>query len=425
MRQIRTVVSIIFSFVCCVPAQSIDPQALLDEIRTHVAETVRKAPRYTCTELIERSWLDNPKVQPPSCGTDRPRDQAHRKLMRTDRLRLDVAVGSDEEMFSWHGEKRFQTEEIDKLVTRGPISSGTYYSFLTSVFLTGEAKIDYRDSRTVQGRALAVFGYSLPLANSKFETRTDSGEAVMGYHGEFTVDVNTHSLVQLTIISNEDEIPQSAHFCSVQITATYGTVVLNATEFQLPSDVAMDLLDKNRELKKTVTRYQGCHEFAAESTLRFDAAPSSSAEPARQTAITLPGGLLLRIRITSKINPAAAWAGDPVSGELADDMFDAHGSLIAPKGSPVSGRLLGLENVLFPSPYYLATVRFQELKLTDADYTLNLRFLFDTVPSESGLIPRRMQLETPAIFGDSAECRFRLLDNQANLKGAITRWVTN
>jgi hypothetical protein len=39
-------------------------------------------------------------------------------------------------------------------------------------------------------------------------------------------------------------------------------------------------------------------------------------------------------------------------------------------------------------------------------------------------MPRRIQLDNPPISNDSAACRFRLNDQQANLKGALTHWVT-
>ncbi len=95
-------------------------------------------------ESIERFWYRNHEPVRTGCGIDFTPEIGIRKLVSNDRLRLDVAVGSDQEIFSWHGQKRFQTEEIDQLVTTGPISSGTYFSFLSSIFLDGSAKVDFR-----------------------------------------------------------------------------------------------------------------------------------------------------------------------------------------------------------------------------------------------------------------------------------------
>lgn len=416
--------SLIALVIAALDAQSTDPQALLEKVRSKVSSTVQRAPRYSCVETIERFWYANRKPVLPGCDTDRPPEVNERNLVKSDRLRLDVAVGSGQEIFSWHGQKRFQTEEIDRLVTAGPISSGTYFSFLSSVFLEGSANIDFRGFHNEGGKQFAIFEYSVPADQSKFETRIDSGKEVMGYHGKFAVDSTTGSLDQLDIVA--DEIPKSARVCTFDLKAHYGMVSLNGAEFQLPRHVDMDITDPNHEHTRTVTRYQECRQFLGESIVHFDSTtseitPVGGSRPAK----TLPSGLRLQIRIKSSTNPETAWAGDAVRGELANDILDEHGLVIVPKGAPVQGRLLRLESWVRPYRFYTVALQFQELTFANEDYMLNLKSIMEPTTVGPTSIPRRMQLESPPISDEPGACRFRLDDRRANLKGVITRWMTN
>jgi hypothetical protein len=402
-------------------AQHGDPQLLLNEIREQISATVKSVPRYTCTEVIERSWYHNRRPESPGCDTDHAPRIGPRTLVEVDRLRLDVAVGAGQEMFSWHGEKAYQTAKIDSLVSSGPIHSGSYFGFLSSIFLEGTAEIDYIGLRSEDNHEVAIFQYTMPRSESTFETETGEGPAVMGYHGEFTVNPVSHSIQRLTVIAEEREVPESAGFCSLHLETRYQVVKLNGNGFRLPATVEMTLLDRDREVKRTSTGYQACHEFLAESQLRFDNAPTISAptDKALHPLKELPPGLKVAIRITSNTNPVDSWGGDPVMGELSDDLTDERSTVLAAKGTLVQGRLLRMETLFSPRRAYTAVVQFDQV----LDYRLRLSVI-DTTSPRSTPMPRRIQLDNPPLSNDPAACRFRLNEQQANLKGALTHWVT-
>jgi hypothetical protein len=182
----------------------------------------------------------------------------------------------------------------------------------------------------------------------------------------------------------------------------------------------MTLLDRNREIKHTSTTYQACRQFLAESQLRFDDSPASSALATPHQLKELPPGLKVAIRIMSDTNPANSWGGDPVTGELSDNLTDEHGTVLAAKGTPVKGRLLRMETFFKPQRSYAATIQFDQV----ADYRLHLKSVIKTNAQGSIFMPRRLQLDNPPISSDPAACRFRLSDKQASLKGALTHWVT-
>ena len=55
-------------------------------------------------------------------------------LLWHDRLRLDVAVGKDSEMFSWAGAASFETGAMNELAGTGATGSGAFGSFVASIF---------------------------------------------------------------------------------------------------------------------------------------------------------------------------------------------------------------------------------------------------------------------------------------------------
>jgi hypothetical protein len=421
---VRAAILILLSLALLLDAQTIEPQILLNKVRQNVAATVRQAPRYTCTETIERFWYANRKVVRPGCDTARPPEVKQRNLLRSDRLRLDVAVGAGQEIFAWHGQKRFQTEEIDKLVTDGPISSGNYFSFLSSIFLEGVAKIDFRTFANEGDHRLAVFGYAVPIGESRFTTRTDSGSDVMGYHGKFTVDVPKGALEQLEILT--DDMPESAHVCAFDMKTDYKVTLLKGIPFELPASVAMDVLSPSHERSNTVTEYHDCHEFQAESVLRFDAPPKATTPQVPMPARSLPVGISLRIRLKSNVAVDSAWAGDPIEGELEEDVIDPAGQVLIPERTSVQGFLLRVETVFKPLHSHQISLQFRELHFAGEEYQLHLKSQPEPVAVDERAteMPRRIQLENPPISDDPQACRFRLNDKKVKLRGVVTYWIT-
>ena len=386
-------------------AQTLDPQALLTQVRRDVAARIKHAPRYTCTETIERNWY-----------------APDQNLVESDRLRLDVAVGSNGEMFSWHGQNSFQTEEIDRLVTSGPVSSGNYFSFLASIFVERVAKIDFVGMRKAGDKQVAVFQYAVPLAKSGFETRTTSGKATIAYHGEFTVDLANRELEELEIVANQ--LPESASVYRYSSKTHYRVTVLNGAALQVPVRVDMNLFYQNHERAEVIAQYQQCHEFKAESVLRFDTTTTEAESSSAKPTLPLPPGLSVRIRIKSQIDLASAWAGDEVNGELAEDLVDSQGKQIAPVGTAVHGLLVLADTGRRPSSYTVA-VTFRELNVANVNYKLDLKSVLPLVTEiKESSVPSTVEVDNHRISDDPATCRFRSNRKLVKLKGVVTFWVT-
>lgn len=406
-------------------AQQFNPQVLLDAAKSKIASTVEQAARFTCTESVERQWYENAQPEHPGCDTDRTPKTVRRNLVRSDRLRLDVGVGSDQEIFSWHGEDAFQSDEIDKVVTSGPVNSGTFFSFLSSIFLEGLAQIDYRGLENDNGKHAALFGYSVPIRVSKFETRTSDGSAPMGYHGQFTVDVSSQELKTLTV--ETDDMPSAAHICGFRLDLQYTTVAINGWRLQLPLRAAMDVLNPSHQRITSSTQYAQCREFHSESALRFDGGSSPTEKRERTAPLRLAAGLRLQIRIDSDINPQTAWAGDAVEGSIAADVVDQQGHVLIRKDTPVEGRLVRVESWERPARFYTVEIQFERLTTSAHAYLLHLRSMPPEPEQHSSLgrLRQRVYLYSPPSSERLDTCRFRINGRNSNLKGAVTFWITD
>ena len=289
--------------------------------------------------------------------------------------------------------------------------------------MEGVARVDFRGTREEGEKRLAVFGYVVPIGDSHFETRTASGKEVMGYHGEFTVDMSTNQFQELVITT--DDMPEAAAACGFSIKTRYAATLLNGSPFQLPASVLLDVLSLDHEKRRTVTGYENCHEFTAQSSLRFDDAPSAGHSNTPKPERTLPPGLPVRIRIKGGIDPERAWAGDPVEGELAVDIVDSHMKLLVPKGAPARGLLLDAAIMRRPSRSYVVALQFQELRFAGEDYKLNLDSVPEPDPEDVRTNERRgrIQLSNPPI-SNHVDGRFLLNSKQVKMKGLMTNWVT-
>ena len=109
----------LYLLVCvCTAAQ--EPAEILGRIRHNVDAQISRSANYTCVSTIERNYYVISSAS-QACSSLLVKD---RKLSLRDRLRLDVAVSRQAEIFSWHGENNFTSGSVAEVVRGGPISSG-------------------------------------------------------------------------------------------------------------------------------------------------------------------------------------------------------------------------------------------------------------------------------------------------------------
>ena len=303
--------------------------ALLETVREKVLANDRHMPRYTCVETIART-----QYSPAGAMFER------------DRLRLDVAVVNGGEMFSWAGAGKFETNEIDKIVRGGASGSGDFGLFLASVFGGAPDAIRFRGLE----HDLAVFEFNVPLANSTYRYHTTGKDRTIGYNGTFAIDPTDKELRQLVV--ETDQFPPGETASRVEHTMDYKRVKIGNGDFLLPEVSTMRVLYQTGAKSLNETRYSDCREYVGESTIRFDddAEPPAAPQPvAKPSPPPLPPKLRLQIGLTTTIDTRTAAAGDAITGVV----------LRGPrKNDVVQGRILRLEQIMYPIPHWVVENRF-------------------------------------------------------------------
>lgn len=144
-----------------------NPNDLLMRVSQKILDSVNRLPKYVCTLTMDRAAYEI-RGEPPARGCDgleaRKKGAHLGRLIASDRLRLDVAIGTSHEvfgtsgeMYSWVGENHFDNQGLFDLVRQGAISSGSFSTLLISIFGEDRASFSYSGDRTVDGRSTALF----------------------------------------------------------------------------------------------------------------------------------------------------------------------------------------------------------------------------------------------------------------------------
>lgn len=243
--------------------QSTDPRSLLLRVRAHVTDTVARLPRYMCSLTVDRAQYSPDLHHAPSCdgmAAQQNKGDLNPRLYETDRVRLDVGIAGANEIYSWVGEDRFDDRDLFDMVRDGALQSGSFSGFLASIFSSDSVNFTYDGEIAWDGRMLPEFGFRVPLEQSNYTFANRRGKQIVtGYEGEFLADPNTSDLVRLTIRTNGDLTDAGA--CESTTTLTYSRVRLYDSEFLLPRETRLDILNTDGTEFRNRTAYANCHEF--------------------------------------------------------------------------------------------------------------------------------------------------------------------
>jgi hypothetical protein len=351
---------------------------LLDRVRSKVMENMDRLPRYTCVQRIERSRFQEVPLRWRSCrdllDTHSNAGRPAALLVSTNWLRLDVTVVRQSDIFTWAGGERFETGDVDVLVGYGLSGSGDYAAFCGNIFGGGDIRFLYRGEYSDGGRKLGQFSYRVPLEASHYQMKLADGNVkTMGFDGEFWVDKESGDLVRLTVeIVNP---PRESEVCSAGSEMLYQRVRIGDADFMLPEVTRLHMLYTGGNEAHNETRYQSCHEFLGESTLRFDA-PSAIPESIakKKEPLEIPPDLVLRIALATPIDSAKAAAGDPVDAKLVEPLLDGSRKVLLRAGTIVHGRIMRLEQRFLPLRIFLLGLRFDAIEVEGLRQPVSLRF---------------------------------------------------
>jgi hypothetical protein len=307
-------------------AQSQDSLSQLAEIKERVAANLRRLPNYTCTETIERSRRrgDKGKFQP------------------LDRVRLEVALVDNKELFGWPGGERIAEAEITNLVG-GTIGNGDFGLLEHAVFFTPDAVLSAAFQEARNGRDVLRYEYRVPLAASGYHLKVPPKEALVAYHGSFWVDARSLELQSLVV--TVDAIPMYLGISAAVNAIEFAPVEIGGANFRLPHQTELKITDHAGWENRNQTSFRNCHQFLGESVLKFveegtDIAASQTPQ-APPKDIQLPDEFSLSLSLQEDIDIRTSAIGDLVTAVL-EQSLRANGENLAPKGAVVRGRIVDL-----------------------------------------------------------------------------------
>src|SRR4249919_72816 len=119
MLSLRCIVALTAARMLC--AQP-DPTQLLMQAREKLLNAVRRLPKYTCLETIDRSYYVAPPEKPrtrlqlrtplDSCSIEFQMGEGNFVPDWKDRVRVEVAIAEKNEIHSWPAASRFDTRSI-------------------------------------------------------------------------------------------------------------------------------------------------------------------------------------------------------------------------------------------------------------------------------------------------------------------------
>jgi hypothetical protein len=353
------------SVLLCACAAAQEPAEILGRIRHNVAAQISRSANYSCVETIERNYF-LPSTAGGACG--RTSAGTSKPYLR-DRLRLDVAVSRQSEIYSWHGENNFTSTSVGEVVRGGPIASGGFVGYLMNIFLQPNIPISY----VGESNHSYNFQYQVPLPNSKYQTPTRTGYARIQFHGTFSADTSSFQLKDLVVTG--DEFPNVSDICFAESQISYQIAKISGGDSLIPSGFLLSIGNRTSSLfTESRGSYSECREFKGESTIVFDTngQPSKGTELRPTVKQKIGAGKTLRVKLTTPIDDRTSFTGDRVEGIVEGPWRNA----------TVRGVITELATRYDPATHYYLKIEFEQMTADGQVYSL--RALHKPTGKEAG-----------------------------------------
>ena len=392
------------SLLLCLPLGAAgDPflDRVLQQSRAHMA----RLPDFVCAQTIERS----------------ERGPAQERFQLKDRLHLEVASIGGKERFVKAGGARFTDRELRDLVTQGIVSTGGYALFLKHVAQPGSAEfhgvgieVEFAE------RKARRYDFNVPQERSGYTIAVAPHEARVGFHGSLIADVETNEILRLDILA--DEIPPELGFDRTRAILTYRSIPVGGSRYPFAVEAETTVVALNGNEYRSQAQLGACRKYEAESKISFagaedDPTPRPAPGPTA-VALQLRRNLLIEINLDHEIAFATAAPDTPFRATLAEPLRDGE-TVIAPAGTTVHGRVLGLERVAKPMDRYEVMLRLDAVELPGGAKIPVTAKLRDT-GGAAGLI--RPEKELMPAFDKRRGNRFNILVREGGPEHAVLYW---
>lgn len=424
---------LLLSSIACAQAVDPAPDAVLTATRDPLVADISREPRYTCAQNLTREFYAPSSNKEKACVeviASRERRKHEPPLAFWDRLHLDVAIAGDREIHSWSGAPRFNDQEVGRLASNGPIGTEDFAGFVGSIFI-GKAKVRYTGKHSAEGRALYDYSYEVAAQDSHYQVVVDPKPVVIAYSGSLTLDPKTSDIVELVV--HTPELPARTDACQAQSRIEFRRQEIHGRDVLLPRETRLLWIDRFGGEMLSTTSYQKCQEYSGHAVLRFEGAGSApnagSLVPSVSAAVaSIPAGLTFDCRILTAIDSDTSAAGDPVEGILRSPIRAQDGSILAPRGARVHGRLLFFAKYSLGNDFFQLGIHLESVEVNGAPVTLHAVVVeqpllpggaTDRSPDPThGVSPKALK-NLPADFG-----LFSFSEEHLRLPHLDSRWIS-
>ena len=349
----------------------------------------------------------------------------------SDRLRLQVGVSALTEIESWPDSPAFSFDSrtIFQAIRSGPFGTGSFGLILLDVFENPRAALSFAGQKKEGARDVFAFRFRVPLEASHMSVRAGDRFVKTGFEGSFEINAATAELA--TLIFETDQLPPATSMCRSRFSIDYHMVLIGETELLLPIEGKFDTTNANRQQTRNVTTFSACHEYLAESVLRFDAGSPSKTRELRTAAseVAIPAGLHITLALTDLI-PFNAAAGDPIAAKVMRSVRDPKSQrIVIPAGSIARGRIASMLHVYSPNAGYEVSLLFNNIEVNEVVSPISFRREKTSTErrSHNGLRPGRQEFSLPS---EAEEIEMTVAISASNARyGALpvnweSKWIT-
>jgi hypothetical protein len=383
-----------------------DVDDILAQVRTKLRSMTSRLPRYTCVQTVERHYYRHAEQKnPPSCdqmAADRKMGRFKQQLYATDRLRLDVAVSGGREIVAWAGASKFDSRTPDEVIGEGPTGTGAFGLYLVDIFNNSGTHFQYLGEKASGDRRVLEYRFTNPLKASNYRIRGNGEWHFTAYDGTFQVDAQSLELQKLDL--RTDELPEDTGMCESSTSLEYQRLKVGESEFLLPLQGDLRILQRDGKETSNVTTFSSCHEYHTDSTIRFEEAPEAETARGESAAAErhgLPVGLSLALALTAKIDTNTAAAGDLVTAKVARAVREPKSkTVLIPAGAIARGRITRMRHRIGGPDDFVILISFDSVEINGVASPLFIR------------LDSAAQLERARITNLSASRRSRMMDHQ-------------
>jgi hypothetical protein len=273
-------------------------------------------------------------------------------LQPLDTIRLEIVYTNHHEWYGSPGDRSLSQSNPAALVGSGTIGNGFFAITVNNLFISDEAILTFQGKQKLGARAAYQYDFRLPRATRGLSVSLFGGSGTVGEEGTFWVDAQSLDLIRVN--ARAEEIPPFLPLREITIDVRYERTRIGAHSSLLAQRGDLFLLKTTGEESYNHLEYTHCHQFSAESSVRFeenarDSGPSagfSSGDGAAASAATVNNGavtpfLPVILRLTTPVTDESA-VGTLIEARVIGNVAQK-GKVILPDGAAVHGRIRRLE----------------------------------------------------------------------------------